>query len=145
MAASSANYIGATGRNYAFKQLIQERPHVGRVWLARSDYPSSPILLVIWLSIRRSGEEDFILKDLPENIYLAFESGTRARIKESSHLRLPFDSILNQRIFVYRFLTEDFLTLIKNQIHLKGKKEILKASLQGLVDLHACDVVHLGR
>jgi hypothetical protein len=61
----------ATRRNYAFKQLIiQERPRVGRVWLARLSYPSSPmdILLIIGLSIHRSGEENFVLKDIPKNI-----------------------------------------------------------------------------
>jgi hypothetical protein len=144
MAASLANYTGATGRSYAFKQLIQERSYVGRVWLARSDCPPSSFVLIIWLRIRRSGEENFVLKDIPENIFRGFESGTRAQIKASPHLRLPIDSIPGQRIFVYRFFTEDFLTLVKNQIPLEGRKEILKASLQGLVDLHAQDVVHLG-
>ncbi|KAI9688239.1 MAG: hypothetical protein M1822_001745 [Bathelium mastoideum] len=125
MATSPVNYIGTTGRNYFIKQLIQERPYVGRIWRVRC------------------GEDDFVLKDIPESLYSAFESSTRARIKESSDLRLPVDSIPNQRIFVYRFLAEDFLTLIKNQISSKGRKEILKASLHDLVDLHACDVVHL--
>ncbi|KAI9657400.1 MAG: hypothetical protein M1821_003082 [Bathelium mastoideum] len=143
MAASPAYYTGAAGRSYLIKRLIQERPCVGHVWRARSDYYSSPISLVLRLSIRRCGEDDFVLEEIPGNIYSAFESGTRARIRESSHLRLPVDSIPNQRIFVYRFLTEDFLTLIKNEISLKGRKEILKASLQGLADLHACNVVHL--
>ncbi|KAH8710021.1 kinase domain-containing protein [Phaeosphaeriaceae sp. PMI808] len=125
MAASPANYTGATGRSYAFKQLIQERPYIGRVWLARSD------------------EENFVVKDIPENIFTAFESGTRAQIKAGPHLRLPIDSIPGQRIFVYRFFTEDLLTLVKNQIPLEGREEILKASLQGLADLHGQDVVHL--
>lgn len=101
-------------------------------------------MLIIWLRIRRSNEEDFVLKDIPENIFTAFESGTRAQIKASPHLRLLIDSIPGQRIFVYRFFTEDFQTLVKNQIPLEGRKDILKASLQGLVDLHAQDVVHLG-
>lgn len=101
-------------------------------------------MLIIWLSFRRSGEENFVLKDIPENIFSAFESGTRALIKASPRLRLPIDSIPGQRIFVYRFFTEDFLTLVRNQIPLEGRKEIMKASLQGLVDLHAQDVVHLG-
>jgi len=47
MAASSANYTGASGRSYAFKQLIQERPYIGRVWLARSDCPAPSFALII--------------------------------------------------------------------------------------------------
>jgi hypothetical protein len=144
MAASLVNYTGATGRSYAFKQIIQERPHVGRVWLARSCCPSRYLVLIVWLRLRRSGEENFVLKDIPKSIFTAFESGTRAQIKVSPRLRLPIDSIPGQRILVYRFFTEDFLTLVKNQIPLEGRKEIMKASLQGLVDLHDQDVVHLG-
>jgi hypothetical protein len=101
-------------------------------------------MLLIWLSIYRSDQQNFVLKDIPQSIFEAFESGTRAQIKTSPHLRLPIDNIHGQRIFVYRFLNEDFLTLVKNQIPLEGTKEVLKASLQGLGDLHAQDVIHLG-
>ncbi len=93
----------------------------------------------------RSREENFVLKDIPENIFAAFESSTRAQIKASPHLRLPIDSILGQRIYVYRFFTEDFLAPVKSLIPLERRKETLKASLQGLADLHAQDVVRLGR
>jgi hypothetical protein len=31
--------IGAAGRRYLFKELIQERSHLGRVWLATSEHP----------------------------------------------------------------------------------------------------------
>jgi hypothetical protein len=99
---------------------------------------------MVWLSIYRSDQQNFVLKDIPENIFNAFESDTRAQIKASPHLRLPIDNIPGQRIFVYQFLNEDFLTLVKNQIPLEGRREILKASLQGLDDLHVQDVVHLG-
>lgn len=30
--------IGAAGCRYLFKQLIQERPHIGRVWLATCEH-----------------------------------------------------------------------------------------------------------
>jgi len=36
-ASSSLEKIGATGRRYHFKELIQERPIIGRVWIATSD------------------------------------------------------------------------------------------------------------
>lgn len=100
--------------------------------------------MTIRLRIGRSGEQDFVLKDIPENIFSAYESETRAHIKPSPYLRLPVDEIPGQRIFVYSFLTEDFFTVLKTGITLQRRKEILKASLQGLIDLHAQDVVHLG-
>lgn len=34
MASMPSELIGATGRRYRFMNLLQERPHVGRVWTA---------------------------------------------------------------------------------------------------------------
>ena len=39
MASTPSELIGAAGRRYLFKELIQERPHLGRVWLATSEHP----------------------------------------------------------------------------------------------------------
>jgi hypothetical protein len=38
MASTPGELIGAAGRRYLFKELIQERPHLGRVWLATSEH-----------------------------------------------------------------------------------------------------------
>lgn len=38
MAAPSSELIGAAGCRYLFKQLIQERPQLGRVWLATCEH-----------------------------------------------------------------------------------------------------------
>jgi serine/threonine protein kinase len=46
---------------------------------------------------------------------------------------------------VYRYLGDDFLNLVRDGICIRARKEILKSSLQGLVDLHDRDVVHLGK
>jgi hypothetical protein len=86
-----------------------------------------------------------VLKDIRKNIFDAFESTLRLQIRVSRYLRLPFDTIPEESTYVYRFLADDFLDLVKKQIPMKARKEILKASLQGLVDLHSCDVVHLGK
>lgn len=39
IALMATGLLGATGRRYIFKELIQERPNLGRVWLATSAYP----------------------------------------------------------------------------------------------------------
>jgi tRNA A-37 threonylcarbamoyl transferase component Bud32 len=54
------------------------------------------------------------------------------------------DTIPNQRIFVYEYLNDDFLSLVRNQIPVRARKEILKATLQGIADMHDRDIVHLG-
>jgi hypothetical protein len=141
MAAFPRDFIGATGRHYVFKQLIQERPHLGRVWLATSDHSRSFLTL---LTPSRSDKESFVLKDIPKPILSAFEDTLRPQIKESPYLRLPINRIPAHRILAYKFLTDDFLSLVRKAIPMKRRKEILKASLRGLADLHARDVVHLG-
>jgi hypothetical protein len=39
MASIPSELIGAAGRRYLFKELIQERLYLGRVWLATSEHP----------------------------------------------------------------------------------------------------------
>lgn len=39
MASAPSEMIGASGYRYKFKELLQERPKLGRVWLATSGTP----------------------------------------------------------------------------------------------------------
>jgi hypothetical protein len=39
MTSIPSELIGAAGRRYLFKELIQEKPHLDRVWLAMSEHP----------------------------------------------------------------------------------------------------------
>ncbi|KAL2369381.1 hypothetical protein RJ035_003549 [Blastomyces gilchristii] len=125
MAPPSSELVGAAGCRYLFKQLIQERPHLGRVWLATS------------------GQDKFILKDIPKTIFSNFNEDIRPRLRESPFLRLPHDTIPDQRIFVYKYMDDDFLSLVRKQISMQARKQILKASLQGIAELHSHDIVHL--
>jgi hypothetical protein len=54
------------------------------------------------------------------------------------------DTIPDHRIFVYQYLNDDFLSLVRYQIPVRARKEILKATLQGIADVHDRDIVHLG-
>ncbi|KAF1808533.1 kinase domain-containing protein [Eremomyces bilateralis CBS 781.70] len=125
MASTSSELVGAAGGRYFSKELIQERPHLGRVWLATS------------------GHDKFVLKDIPKDIFSGFNENIRPRLRENPYIRLPSDTILDQRIFVYRYLTDDFLSLVRKQIPMQARKQILKASLRGIAELHDRDIVHL--
>ncbi|KEQ59544.1 calcium/calmodulin dependent protein kinase [Aureobasidium melanogenum CBS 110374] len=109
--------IGSTGQIYHFKELIQKRAHVGRVWLATTKPEHNP----------------HILKDIPEAIFSNFNENIRPRF-----CRIP-----HQPILVYNYLTDDFHSLIKAKIDLGARKKILKAVLKGLAELYSRDVVHL--
>ncbi|KAL9127414.1 MAG: hypothetical protein Q9217_003710 [Psora testacea] len=125
MASTSSALIGAAGRHYLFKELIQGRPQLGRIWLATY------------------GQDKFVLKDIPKDIFSNFSKNIRPRLRESPYIRLPCDTIPDQRIFVYKYLNDDFLNLVRKQIPMQARKQILKASLQGIAELHDRDVVHL--
>jgi hypothetical protein len=47
MTSIPSELIGAAGRRYLFKELIQERPYLGRVWLATSDHPATHIIQLV--------------------------------------------------------------------------------------------------
>ncbi|KAB8216258.1 putative calcium/calmodulin dependent protein kinase [Aspergillus novoparasiticus] len=118
MASSSNLSVGATGSRYRFKQLIQGRPHVGRVWLATS------------------GQDQFILRDIPKDIFSNFNEKIRPQLVESPYIRLPWDNIPDERILAYRYLTDDFLNLVREGIPIYARKQILKTSLRGITELH---------
>ncbi|KAJ8113983.1 hypothetical protein OPT61_g4029 [Boeremia exigua] len=62
MAASPRPMTGTTGTTYQYKQLLQEREHFGRVWLATS------------------GREHFVLKDVLELIFEHFNEEIRPNV-----------------------------------------------------------------
>ncbi len=86
-----------------------------------------------------------MLKDIPKSIFSNFNENIQPRLHEHPNIRLPIDTIRDQRIFAYRYLTDDFLSLVKKQISLRARKQILKASLRGIAELHDRDIVHLGK
>lgn len=92
----------------------------------------------------RSDSHNYVLKDIPESIFDAFRTRISPQIKETPNLRLPLDNVPDHRIFAYRYLTDAFLSLIRRKISVQARKEILRSSLQGLVDLHDQNIVHLG-
>ena len=93
----------------------------------------------------RSGRKNFVLKDIPTDIFSNFNEKIAPQLRESPYIRLPWDTIPDQRIFVYKYLKDDFLSLVRKQTPMRAKKEILKASLRGLTELHDRQVVHLGK
>ena len=60
------------------------------------------------------------------------------------YVRLPWDTVAGQRIPVYRYLTDDFLSLVNKQITERATKKILKDSLRGIAELHNHHIIHLG-
>jgi hypothetical protein len=79
------------------------------------------------------------------NILSAFNEDIRPRLPQTARIRVPLDEIPGQRVFVYEHLKDDFLGMVKDQIAVRARKEVLKAALQGTAELHDRDIVHLGK
>ncbi|CEL10715.1 hypothetical protein ASPCAL13829 [Aspergillus calidoustus] len=124
-ASTPDKYIGASGTSYWFKELLQERPHLGRVWLATS------------------GQDKVVLKDIPKDIFDNFNQKIRPRLPKSPYIRMPWDTVPGQRILVYNHLSNNFLSLVKENISLQARKQILKATLSDIAGLHDQHIVHL--
>lgn len=62
----------------------------------------------------------------------------------TTSLRVPLDTIPDQRVFVYKYLSDDFLHLVRKGLPIQAYRKVLRATLQAISHLHGRDVVHLG-
>ncbi|RDL35714.1 uncharacterized protein BP5553_06326 [Venustampulla echinocandica] len=120
MASAPNDFVGASGRYYRFKELLQER-HI----------------LVVY------GRDQFVLKDIPKDMLSSFNGDIRPKLNESLYIRLPLDTIPGHSILVYKYLTNDFLGLGRKQLPMLARKRILQDCLRGIAELHDRQVVHL--
>lgn len=84
------------------------------------------------------------MKDIQQSIYKNFEEILQSRLRQHPQLRFPSETIPDQRIYAYKCLENSFLTLVKEKhISIEARKQILKASLEGIAELHDHNVVHI--
>lgn len=74
-----------------------------------------------------------------------FNEEIRPRLPHTPRVRLPVDTIPDRPILVYEYLDQDLLNLVQGQVSVRARKQILKAILEGIADLHDHDIVHLGK
>lgn len=65
-------------------------------------------------------------------------------LRSCPHLRVSCDTIPEQSTFVYKYLSDDLLSLAQKDLPLTLVKRILKDALRGLAALHDRDIVHTG-
>ena len=91
---------------------------------------------------RSCENEKFILKDVPDFQYL---HDIYSKVDPCPHLRLPQDTIPDRSMYVYKFFTDDFLSLVATtDLPVSMTKRILKDSLRGIAALHDQNIVHNG-
>ncbi|EEQ27303.1 conserved hypothetical protein [Microsporum canis CBS 113480] len=117
--------VGQSGKCYVIQQILQEKENYPlRVYLAQSE------------------SEKFVLKNVADFEYLR---EIYRRVDGDPYLRLPQDSMVGHSMFVYKYLTTDFLKLpCQLELPLETTKRVFRDALQGLAVLHANDIVHNG-
>jgi hypothetical protein len=61
------------------------------------------------------------------------------------HLRLLQDTVPEQSVFVYKYFTDDLLSMAQMDLPIAFTKRILKDALRGLAALHDQNIVHTGK
>ncbi|EFE29951.1 uncharacterized protein ARB_03292 [Trichophyton benhamiae CBS 112371] len=135
--------IGQSGRHYTIERVLQAKENSPlNVYLAKcvhvSKHPSFREANSCLFD--RSEKEDFVLKNVPDFEYL---QKVYQKVDGCSYLRLPQDSMAERSMFVYRYLTADFLNLpVKKELPLDITKRVLRDALQGLAALHDNNIMH---
>jgi serine/threonine protein kinase len=91
----------------------------------------------------RDGNQKFVLKEIPRNNY-EFCLEIYRKLGSCPYVRGLEDTAANHSIFVFKYLKENLLGLIQNNLPIATTKRILKDALRGLAALHDKDIVHNG-
>ncbi|PGG96315.1 CMGC protein kinase [Blastomyces parvus] len=114
---------GHSGRHYLIERVLQKKEN-------------SP--LGVYLA--NCGNEKFVLKSVPDFAYLR---DIYSKVNNCPHLRLPLDMIPSRSMYIYKYFSDDLLSLVaKEDLPLETTKRILKGALQGIAALHDQSIVH---
>jgi len=92
----------------------------------------------------RAADGKFILKDVGRSgveEVRALVSG----LERCPFIRTPFDTILEPGMVVYRYFSDELLSLVQESLPLEVTKRILRDTLLGLAALHEQNIVHTGK
>lgn len=72
-----------------------------------------------------------------------FDENIKPRLDRTPYIRLPLDTIPEQRILVYKYLTDDFLNIAKKAIPIRAKRRIIRDSLRGKLLSYMTDILSI--
>ncbi|WPH04780.1 Hypothetical protein R9X50_00767500 [Acrodontium crateriforme] len=115
--------VGQSGRAYKIAKLLQDKgiPY-GHVYLATH------------------GNSQYVLKEIPQDWTTRIDIYQRAT--HCPCVRLPVDTVPKNRILVFEYSSQNFLSLVQENLPLATTKRILKSTLEGIVALHEIGILH---
>ena len=66
-------------------------------------------------------------------------------LRSCPHLRLSQDTVPELSMFVYKYFTDNLLSLVRKDLPIPLTKRILKDTLRGLAALHDQNIIHTGK
>ncbi|KAB8356354.1 hypothetical protein FH972_023938 [Carpinus fangiana] len=125
MTSINTSVLGQSGECYFIERVLQEK-----------EIPPHRVCLASVKNGRR-----FIVKNVSPSDFEYFRDIYHTL--EGGHcLRLLHDSVPEQSIFIYEYLTHDLLELARKDLPLTLTKRILRDALRGIATLHHRDIVH---
>jgi serine/threonine protein kinase len=66
-------------------------------------------------------------------------------LRSCPYLRLSQDTVPELSMFVYKYFTDDLLSLVRKGLPIALTKRILKDTLRGLAAMHDQNIIHTGK
>ncbi|EKG12718.1 hypothetical protein MPH_10131, partial [Macrophomina phaseolina MS6] len=124
MASVTAELFGESGQRYVIQRLLREREAARRrVYLATS------------------GNQRFILKQVSQSDFEYYRD-MYDNLRACPNIRISQDTVSKQSIFVFPYMSDDLLSLVRLDLPIAVIKRILHCTLRGLAALHDQNIVH---
>lgn len=93
--------------------------------------------------IHEAENKKFVLKSVPSTSFADYQD-VYQRLNSCNYLRVSDDTVSDQSIFVYRYLSDHLLHFTLENPGLPIIKRILEDTLRGIAAMHGQDIVHTG-
>lgn len=147
MGSVMAEVVGESGRRYAIQRILQKREIPSRrIYLATYAKSTGRAFTILVANLYKlsAGTQNFVLKQVTRSDFEYFQK-MYGNLRACPYVRLAQDTISEQSMFVYHYMSDDLLGLVQMDLPIDVIKRILRCVLCGLSALHDRNIVHTGK